>query len=109
MMKISLVLNLGQAVTRNAHLDKVTQILDSFVVYCKNHEFTYPVIPRVGEFISLEEFCIEWSKSHDDSDLYLLDYLNSLTDCITREIKVVSIVHNINQSVIYCSDLYKLE
>ena len=108
-MKISLILSLEQALARNANLDKATSMLYSFVDYCKSHEFTYPVIPRIGEFISLEEFCIEWSKSHADSDLYLLDYLDSLTACISKEIKVVNIVHNINQSVIYCSDLYKLE
>jgi len=108
-MKISLVLNLGQALTRNANSDKATQMLYSFVEYCKNREFTYPIVPRIGEYISLEEFCIEWSKSHDDSYLYLLDYLNSLTVCLDREIKVVNVIHNVNQSVVYCSDLYKLE
>lgn len=108
-MRIRLILNLGQALSRNANLEKPTKMLYSFVDYCKSHEFTYPVLPRIGEFISLEEFCIEWSKTHDDSDLYLLDYLNSLTVCLNKEIKVVNVVHSINQSVIYCSDLYKLE
>lgn len=108
-MKISLLLNLGQALMRNANLNKTTNILYSFIDYCKNHEFPYPIIPRIGEFISLEEFIIEWAKSHDDSELYMIDNINSLTACIGKEIKVVNIVHNVNQSVLYCSDLYKLE
>ena len=53
-MKISLLLNLGQALIRNANLDKMTIMLYSFIDYCNSHEFTYPLIPRVGEFISLE-------------------------------------------------------
>ncbi|HBK41895.1 MAG TPA: hypothetical protein DDZ57_10055 [Porphyromonadaceae bacterium] len=108
-MKISLLLNLGQALIRNANLDKMTIMLYSFIDYCNSHEFTYPLIPRVGEFISLEEFVIEWAKSHDDSELYILDNINSLTACIGSEIKVINVVHNINRSVLYCSDLYKLE
>jgi len=109
MIKINLLLNLGQTLLRNANLDKTTQALYSFVEYCKSHDFEYPIVPRIGEFISLEEFFIEWSKSHDDSGLYLLDYLNLLTICIGKEIKVVNVIHTINCSVIYCSDSYKLE
>lgn len=108
-MKISILLNLGQALTRNANLDKTTQMLYSFIDYCKSREFTYPVIPRIGEFISLEEFIIEWAKSLENSHLYMLDNINSLAACIGKEIKVVNVVHNVNWSVLYCSDLYKLE
>lgn len=38
-MKISLLLNLGQALTRNANLDKPTKMLYSFIDYCKSHDF----------------------------------------------------------------------
>ena len=108
-MKISLLLNLGQALTRNANLDKPTKMLYSFIDYCKSHDFPYPTTPRIGEFISLEEFFIEWAKSLDDCELNMLDNINSLTTCSGKEIKVINVIHNVNRSVLYCSDLYKLE
>ncbi len=108
-MKISLLLNLGQALTRNANHEKATLMLYSFIDYCKSRRFTYPVEPRIGEFVELEGFAIEWAKSHEDSGLYLLDYLHSITGCIGKVIKVVNVVHTPGCSVLYCSDLYKLE
>lgn len=108
-MKIILFLNLGEALMRNANLNKTTQLLYSFIDYCKIHEFEYPVMPGIGEFISLEEFFIEWAKFYDDTGLTLVDNINLLTTCIGKEIKVVNIIHNVNSSVLYCSDLNKLE
>ncbi|MDH8702656.1 hypothetical protein M2138_002024 [Dysgonomonadaceae bacterium PH5-43] len=108
-MKINLLLNLGQALTRNANLEKPTKMLYSFIDYCKSREFTYPVIPRVGEFISLEEFIIEWAKVQENSHLDMVDNIYSLTTCIGKEIKVINVVHNVNWSILYCSDLYKME
>ena len=83
-MRISILLNLGQALTRNANLDKATTMLYSFVDYCKSHDFPYPVIPRIGEFISLEEFIIEWAKSLDNSHLDMLDVYSGETEPLFR-------------------------
>lgn len=108
-MNISLLLNLRQALTRNANLDKTTRMLYSFIDYCQRHKFEYPVVPRIGEFISLEEFAIEWAKQYGESEFYMLENIDLLTTCICKEIKVVNVVHNVNCSILYCSDLHKLE
>ena len=108
-MKISLLLNLGQALIRNANNDKPTEMMYAFIDYCKTRQFEYPLVPRVGDFISLEEFIIEWAKSRDDCELYLCDNIYLLSTCLENEIKVVNVTHNVNCSVLYCSDLYKLE
>ncbi len=108
-MKVNLVLNLGEALCRNANLNNTTKMLYSFVEYCFKYKFPYPIIPRIGEFISLEEFIIEWSKTLDNCQIDMMDNINLLTTCIGKEIKVVNVVHNSDHSVLYCSDLFKLE
>lgn len=108
-MKISLSLNLDQALKKSAGVEKTIKKLYSFIDYCENQEFTYPVTPRTGEFISLEELFTEWVKLHDNSGLHMFENMDLITTCIGKVIKVVNVVHHVNRSVLYCSDLYKLE